>query len=150
MTSKWYPHVTVAAICEKDGEFLMVEEHSTTNSHTVLNQPAGHVEKDESIVDAVVRETLEETCWQFTPESLIGLYRWVTPHGKTYLRYTFCGTALGFDQASTRDPEIVDSHWMSINEIRNSSNLRSPLVISCLDDYLNGIRYPLELIRDIN
>lgn len=150
MKIEWYPHVTVAAICEKDGQFLMVEEHSTTNPHTVLNQPAGHVEKDESIVDAVIRETLEETCWQFNPKSLIGLYRWITPQGKTYLRYTFCGDAYAFNQSSTRDPEIINTHWMSSNDIRNSSNLRSPLVISCLDDYLNGIRYPLELIRDIN
>ena len=74
MTNQWYPHVTVAAICEQDGQFLMVEEHSTANSHTVINQPAGHVEKDESIVEAVIRETLEETCWQFTPEAL---YRFI-------------------------------------------------------------------------
>lgn len=149
MTSQWYPHVTVAAICEKEGQFLMVEEHSSTNSHAVLNQPAGHVEKDESIIDAVIRETLEETCWQFVPEFLIGLYRWVTPQGKTYLRYTFSGRPTNFDENSNRDPEIIDSYWMSEQDIRSSTNLRSPLVISCLDDYIKGVRYPLELIKDI-
>ena len=148
MNSIWFPHVTVAAICERNGQFLMVEEHSKSNDKIVLNQPAGHVEDNESIVDAVVRETLEETCRHFTPTALLGLYRYRISVQQTYLRYAFIGTVSEIDKNLTRDPDILDTHWLSESELRSSNNLRSSLVFNCLDDYLAGTHYPLSILKE--
>jgi 8-oxo-dGTP pyrophosphatase MutT (NUDIX family) len=146
----WKPDVTVAAVVERDGRFLLVEEH--TERGLLLNQPAGHLEAGESIVAAVVRETLEESAWDFTPEHLIGVYRW-RPSGSdiTYLRFAFSGQ-LGKRHADRAlDTGIVRAVWLSPDEIRaGRERHRSPLVVRCVEDYLAGVRAPLDLLVDYN
>jgi len=145
----WTPDVTVAAICEKHGRFLLVEERAKSTQNIVFNQPAGHLEKGESLVEAVVRETLEETCCHFTPEALVGLYRLEANSGKTYIRYAFTGSISEVDERQTLDEDIIRTHWLTLDTIRASTSLRSPLVLSCINDYLCGHRYPLELLREL-
>lgn len=145
----WQPDVTVAAICERDGRFLLVEEQSKSSGAIVLNQPAGHLEDSESLIDAVVRETLEETCRKFTPRYLVGLYRLRLDSGKTYLRYTFCGELSAPIAERELDPDIICTHWLSHAEILRRDNLRSPLVLKCIEDYLQGVRHPLSVIREL-
>ena len=146
----WKPNVTVAAVVERDGRFLLVEEH--TERGLLFNQPAGHLEADESIVAAVARETLEETAWDFSPRHLVGVYRW-RPSGSevTYLRFAFSGV-LGTHHADRAlDEGIVRAVWLSPDEIRNGRDRhRSPLVVRCMEDYLAGIRAPLDLLVDYN
>ncbi len=145
----WQPDVTVASICEKDGRFLVVEEQSKSTNAIVLNQPAGHLEDRESIVTAVIRETLEETCRHFTPENIVGLYRLRTDSGKTYIRYTFCGQISDVDTDAVMDPDIITTHWLSLAELEQSTMLRSDLVLTCVQDYLDGKRYPLSMLREL-
>ena len=145
----WNPDVTVAAICEQDGRFLLVEEMSKSSGKIVFNQPAGHLEDGETIEQAVVRETLEETCCHFTPRALIGLYKIRTENHKTYLRYTFCGELSEPDSSVKLDPDILRTHWLSLEQIQSRNDLRSPLVQTCINDYLAGIRHPLSLIREL-
>lgn len=145
---KWQPDITVAAICERDGRFLLVEERSKSSGVIVLNQPAGHLEDDESILEAVKRETLEETRCVFTPEALVGLYRLRLSDKKTYIRYTFCGTVSEPLEGHSLDPDIIQTHWMTQAQIEQSENLRSPLVAQCVQDYLSGQRHPLSILRD--
>ena len=146
----WKPNVTVAAVVERDGRFLLVEEQ--TERGLLFNQPAGHLEADESIVAAVARETLEETAWEFSPQHLVGVYRW-RPSGSdvTYLRFAFSGL-LGTHHADRAlDERIVRTVWLSPDEIRNGRDRhRSPLVVRCMEDYLAGIRAPLDLLVDYN
>ena len=146
----WQPDITVAAVCERDGRFLLVEERSKSSHQLVLNQPAGHLEDKEAIIQAVMRETLEETCRHFTPEALLGFYRLRVSTGKTYLRYTFCGSISDIDPSQTRDPDILETHWLSYKQIQNSQILRSNLVLKCVDDYLTGSRYPLDILHEID
>jgi ADP-ribose pyrophosphatase YjhB (NUDIX family) len=144
----WKPNVTVAAVVERDGRFLLVEEQ--TENGLMFNQPAGHLEDRESLVAAAVRETLEETAWDFVPEALVGIYRWRVPgRDVTYLRVAFCGR-LGSHHAVRRlDEGIVRAVWQSADEIRaGSSRHRSPLVMRCVEDYLSGRRAPLDLLVD--
>jgi 8-oxo-dGTP pyrophosphatase MutT (NUDIX family) len=145
----WTPHVTVAAVIEQGGRFLLVQERES--GRTVLNQPAGHLEDGESLVTAVIRETLEETGWHFQPDALIGMYRWRHPVKRiTYLRVTFTGPGLSHASDHPLDEAIEDIHWMSIGEIRRQPEmLRSPLVLRSIEDYLAGVRYPLSLLADI-
>ena len=145
----WTPDVTVAAICELDGQFLLVEERAKSTGQIVFNQPAGHIEEGESVVEAVIRETLEETCRHFTPQGLVGLYRLPIMGGKTYFRYTFFGAISDIDATATLDPDIIRTHWMTAEQIRNHDALRSPLVINCLNDYLAGKHYPLEILKEL-
>lgn len=145
----WAPDVTVAAICEQNGRFLLVKERAKSSQKIVFNQPAGHIEEGETIIDAVIRETNEETCRHFQPEALVGLYRLPVAHGKTYLRYTFCGSISDIDKNLTLDSDIISTHWLTIDEIRAHEALRSPLVLKCLDDYLSGSRYSLEVLREL-
>lgn len=146
----WKPRVTVAAIAEHNGRFLMVEEQ--VGGEMLFNQPAGHLEDDESLIDAVIRECLEETAWHFRPQALVGLYRWRSTHtGDTFLRAAFCGECLQEDGSRALDPDITAVHWLSANEIRaRSARLRSPLVLKSLDDYLRGKRFPLELLVELD
>lgn len=139
----------VAAIVERDGKFLLVEEHA--DGKLVLNQPAGHLDEGESLVDAVVRETLEETAWHFVPEALLGVYRWLHPaKGITYLRFAFIGHVTSHDAERPLDHEIVRALWLTPAEIRAERlRHRSPQVARCLDDYLAGQRYPLELLGEL-
>ena len=145
----WTPHVTVAAVIEQHGRFLLVQERES--GRTVLNQPAGHLEDGESLVAAVIRETLEETGWHFRPDAVIGMYRWRHPvKGITYLRVTFAGSGVRHDAHRPLDEAIEDTHWMSIAEIRRQPELlRSPLVLKSIEDYLAGARYPLSVLADI-
>lgn len=142
----WKPNVTVAAVIEQDGKFLLVEEH--TSQGLLLNQPAGHLEPNESLLAAVVRETLEESAYTFEPQQLIGIYRWHAPASDTtYLRFAFTGTILAHHAERALDDGIVRTIWMSPDEIRTSTpRHRSPLILRCVEDYLAGKRYPLELL----
>jgi len=146
----WKPDVTVAAVVECDGRFLLVEEH--TERGLLLNQPAGHLEADESIVAAVVRETLEETAWEFAPEHLIGVYRWQPSGGEiTYVRFAFSGRLGAHHANRALDTGIVRAVWLSAEEVRaRRDRHRSPLVVRCMEDYLAGIRAPLDLLVDYN
>lgn len=128
----------------------MVEELDR-DGNLVLNQPAGHLEEAESLADAVIRETREETAWGFLPEYLVGIYRWqVPPDGATYLRFCFYGNCFDHQPDLPLDEGIQRAIWLSYDELTaNPSRLRSPLVLRCIDDYLAGCRYPLELLHDL-
>ena len=141
----WKPSATVAAVVERDGKFLLVEEIS--DGRRVLNQPAGHLDPGESLIDACVRETLEETAHAFEPTTLVGIYRWhYAPADNTFLRFAFAGTLKGFDASRKLDAEIVATHWLSRDELAARPEMhRSPLVMRCVDDYLAGMRFPLEV-----
>jgi len=141
----WKPHTTVAAIIERDDQFLMVEE--TVNNRRVFNQPAGHLDPDESLLEAVVRETREETAWLFTPEALVGIYQWKKEDSDdTFLRFAYCGQCSDFNEDQELDEDIEAALWLSRKGLEERSDqLRSPLVLRCIDDYLEGKRYPLEL-----
>jgi len=145
----WKPHVTVAAVIEDKQRFLLVEERDS--GRRVFNQPAGHLEEGESLVDAVIRETLEETAWHFRPEALLGVYQWrQSDTAKTFLRIAFTGAGLYHESGRRLDPDIERTVWMSAAEIRSQPELlRSPMVIRSIDDYLAGITYPLALLADI-
>ena len=145
----WKPHVVVAAVVEQDGRFLLVEEH--TDEGIRFNQPAGHLEEGESLLDAVRREAFEETAHHFEPEALLGIYRWRHPGKpqKTYLRFAFTGRITGFDPTAALDEGILRAVWMSAEEIAASRLLhRSPLLQQCISDYQAGQRYPLDLLMD--
>jgi 8-oxo-dGTP pyrophosphatase MutT (NUDIX family) len=138
----------VAALIEREGKFLLVEEKA--DGRLVLNQPAGHLDEGESLLQAVVRETLEETAWHFVPEALIGVYRWPHPaKGITYLRFAFTGRVTQHEESRALDHDIVRTLWLSPEEIRaEHARHRSPQVERCLNDYLAGRRYPLELLAE--
>jgi len=146
----WFPHMTVAAIIEMKGRFLMVEELDAEGNR-VLNQPAGHLEEDESLLEAVSREALEETGWPFHPEALVGIYRWkIPPDGATYVRACFSGISDDTLPLQRLDSDIIRTIWMDYKEIvANSHRLRSPLVLTCIDHYRAGQRAPLTLLHDI-
>ena len=145
----WKPHATVAAIIERDDKFLVVEE--VIQGQHVYNQPAGHLDPGETLLDAVIRETREESAWLFTPEAVTGIYLWKHPgNGETYLRVAFCGQCSEHDAEQALDTGIVQALWKSREELlQRPEQLRSPMVINCIDDYLEGIRYPLSILNDI-
>lgn len=146
---RWKPSVTVAAVIENDGRFLLVEEHTPEGLR--LNNPAGHLEPAESPEQGCVREVLEETAHAFTPSALVGVYLSRFQRGTddiTYLRFAFCGTLGAFDASRTLDTGIVRTVWMTADEIRQSTaRHRSPLVLQCMEDYLKGQRFSLALIH---
>ena len=145
----WKPHVTVAAVVERNSRFLIVEEVS--DGQLVYNQPAGHLDEGESLIKAAVRETQEETAWSFSPVALVGIYRWHNPgSNRTYLRVCFTGPCTTHDPNQRLDKGIVRAEWLSRAELSASGRLRSPLVLRCIDDYLAGIRYPLSLLSDLS
>lgn len=143
------PDLTVAAVIERNGEFLLVEER--VGSRMVINQPAGHVERGEQLLDAIIRETLEETAWSFVPQALVGVYLWDhLDRQRSYLRFAFTGELTTHDPLRPLDRPVERTLWMGPEQIRaHSSRLRSPMVMSCIDDYLAGQRYPLDLLRCI-
>ena len=145
----WKPNVTVAAVVERDGRFLMVEESG--EGGRVFNQPAGHWEPGETLVEACVRETLEESACRFVPEALVGIYRWHAPNADTtFLRFTFCGRIEAEDAGRALDPDILGTVWLTPEELRAlAPRHRSPLVMLCAEDYLAGKRYALDLLTHI-
>ncbi len=146
MNAPWRPSVTVAAVIERDGRFLLVEEEA--GGRLVLNQPAGHLDPGESLVEACARETLEETAHRFTPTTLVGIYRWVyAPEDVTYFRFAFAGRLDGVEEGRALDSEIRALHWMTPAEIRaRATDHRSPLLLQCVDDYLAGRRFALDVL----
>ncbi|MFM2057222.1 MAG: hypothetical protein RLY71_1607 [Pseudomonadota bacterium] len=147
---RWKPSVTVAAIVEQHGRFLLVEE--ATRDGLRLNNPAGHLEPGESLQQGVIREALEETARHFTPQALLGIYlsRLPPDPGRddiTYLRFAFCGTVSEVLPGLALDHGIVRTLWLSPDEVRASaSRHRSPLVLTCMEDHLAGRRLPLDTI----
>ncbi|GAB4349450.1 MAG: NUDIX hydrolase [Immundisolibacter sp.] len=142
----WTPRVTVAAVVENNGRFLLVEE--MVEGRLVLNQPAGHLEHGESLIDACRRETLEETGWRVEPDAVIGIYRRVEPRtGITTLRVCFSARSLSHDPTRPLDDGIERALWLSRQELADSiPRHRTELVMRCLDDYLAGARHPLALL----
>jgi 8-oxo-dGTP pyrophosphatase MutT (NUDIX family) len=147
------PHkldVTVAAVTEDDGRFLVVEER--INRQLVLNQPAGHVEHGETLLEAVIREAREETAWRFEPRALVGAYLWRNPaNGLTTLRFAFTGTVCDHKPEQPLDTGIITTHWLTRAQLlEREMRLRSPLVLRCVDDYLGGSRQPLESVARLD
>jgi ADP-ribose pyrophosphatase YjhB (NUDIX family) len=144
------PDVTVAAIAERNGRFLLVEERIA--KRLVFNQPAGHVEAHETLLEAVVREAREETAWRFVPRALLGAYRWHRAHSaRVTLRFAFIGEVADHDDAQPLDRGIVRTHWLTRGElVEREPRLRSPLVLRCIDDYLRGRRMPLEPVASFD
>jgi 8-oxo-dGTP pyrophosphatase MutT (NUDIX family) len=142
----WNPEVTVAAIVEHDHRFLIVEER--ISGRLVLNQPAGHLEDGETLLEAVIRETREETAWRFRPEALVGTYLWRNPDdGRSFLRFAFCGTVDDHRARQPLDAGIQRALWITHDQLlAQGSRLRSPLVLRCLQDYLLGKRQPLDTV----
>lgn len=143
----WTPHATVATIVEREGKLLIVEEQS--HGERVFNQPAGHIEQDESIQDAALRETLEETGWKVKLTGFIGLYTYTAPqNGVCY--YRFCFAAEAIEETSNQlDQDIIAAHWLDLEDIKAlGKQLRSPLVLRCFEDYYNKPHLPLETIYE--
>lgn len=142
----WKPNVTVAAVVERDGKFLLVEEE--TENGLAFNQPAGHLEAGEALIDAVVREAREETAYDFRPTHLVGIYNWKHPEKDvTYLRFAFAGELVGHDPERPLDAGIIGARWLSLDEVRATAGRhRSPLILRCIEDLLAGKRYPLDLL----
>ena len=142
--------VTVAAIVESRGRFLVVEERANGDS-LVFNQPAGHLERGESLLAAVIRETLEETGHRFDPEHVVGFYLWNSRDADTtYLRVAFCGTVEPSADVAALDEGVVAVHWLTRAQLASRAlQLRSPMVMRCIDDYLKGQRYPLDCLINL-
>jgi 8-oxo-dGTP pyrophosphatase MutT (NUDIX family) len=148
-TQRWKPHVTVAGIIEADGRFLLVEERSADGLR--INQPAGHMEDGETLIEAVVREVLEESACRFVPEWMTGIYQWRdVPNDRTFMRFAFCGRAAAPDPALRLDEGIERTLWLTRDEVAGAAErFRSPWVLICIDDYLSGQRLPLDAIRSL-
>jgi 8-oxo-dGTP pyrophosphatase MutT (NUDIX family) len=146
----WKPDVTVAAVIELDGRFLLVEER--VSGRVVFNQPAGHVEDGETLRDAVIRETLEETAWHFEPDALIGIYLWKNrARNRSFLRIAFSGACSARDAQQPLDDGILRVVWLSREQLAaHGRRLRSPMVLRCVDDYLSGARYPEDLLTHLD
>jgi len=143
----WKPSVTVAAVVERDGRFLLVEEE--TGRGRLYNQPAGHLDPGESLTEAVVRETMEETAHAFKPTALLGVYQYHHPGDDvTYIRFAFTGEITAHEADRALDHGIVRAVWLTPGEVRREApRHRSPLVLRCMDDYLAGRRYPLAVLH---
>ena len=141
------PHITVATIVERDGKFLMVRENS--GGRLVYNQPAGHVEPNETLFDAALRETLEETAWRVELKQLLGIYQYISPeNGITYIRHCFIAKAIEPRTERNLDPDILEAKWLTLKELEDfESELRSPLVLRVIRDYLSGVNFPLNAVQ---
>ena len=151
MNTRWKPSVTVAAIVERNGKYLLVEEHTPEGLR--INNPAGHLDPGESPAEGCAREALEETAHRFTPTALVGVYlarfqRPATDEDITYLRFAYCGELGDTVPGRALDHGIVRTLWMTPDEVRASAaRHRSPLVLRCMEDHLAGRRYPLEVVH---
>jgi ADP-ribose pyrophosphatase YjhB (NUDIX family) len=145
----WKPNATVAAIVEQNNQFLLIEEETERGNR--FNQPAGHLEDGETLIQAVIRETLEESAYEFTPQALLGIYHCKHAHNNiTYLRFSFIGKIGMHYPNQALDKGIIRAVWMSVEEIREKQALmRSNQVLTCIEDYLTGKRYPLEVITHL-
>ncbi|MEI6542260.1 MAG: NUDIX hydrolase [Methylococcales bacterium] len=143
----WKPHVTVAAVIERNNRFLLVEEETPRGLQ--LNQPAGHFEKDEDLIDAIKREVNEETAWHFEPSDIISLQLWRrNPESPTFIRICFSGNCHSYNPDQPLDDGIITTHWLTRDEVAlQQHRLRSPLVLISIDEYLSGHRYPLSLLK---
>ncbi|TAN66755.1 MAG: NUDIX hydrolase [Methylobacter sp.] len=143
----WKPHVTVAAVIEQDRRFLLVEEE--TSNGLQFNQPAGHLEQGEDLIAAVKREVLEETAWRFEPEHVISIQLWrKNPKFPSFVRVCFSGYCHSHNPMQQLDEGIVATHWLTRDQIEAERHrLRSPLVLTSIDEYLNGQRHPLSLLK---
>ncbi len=144
MTDRLPCHITVAAVIERDGHFLFVEE--TDAGRRVLNQPAGHLEGGEDLIEAVIREVREETCLDFTPEATLGCELLELATGGVILRVAFCGPVTDSPAPGPRDPAIQALHWLTPEAAEREWSLRSPLVLRSIRRYLDGTRFPLEAV----
>jgi 8-oxo-dGTP pyrophosphatase MutT (NUDIX family) len=145
----WNPDVTVAAVVQREGRFLVVEER--IDGRLVLNQPAGHLEDGETLLEAVIRETREETAWRLHPDALVGVYLWRNPvNARSFLRFAFCGSVDDHRPEQALDTGIQRALWLSHEQLRvQPARLRSPLVLRCLEDYLLGKRQPLQTVATL-
>ena len=145
------PHLTVAAVIHKDNQFLLVEEW--VEGQAMFNQPAGHVEDNETIIDALQRETLEETGYRVQAQGLLGLYQWQNPAGETYFRYAIAADVVVEPVDPQLDPDIIAVHWLEhdqIVQLEEQGQLRSPLVMACIRDFQAGNISPLSLLKTIS
>ena len=144
---RWTPHVTVATVVVRDGRLLLVEE--AINGRQVLNQPAGHLEPDESLAAAAVRETLEETGWTVRLSAFIGTYQWTAPDGTPFLRFAYAAEPVSHDPGRPLDDGILRAIWLTPAELKaDPGRLRSPLVWQVVADYLAGQRHPLSIVKE--
>lgn len=145
----WAPRVTVAAVVERDGRYLLIEEH--TRNGLRWNQPAGHWERGETLVDAVVRETLEESGYRFTPTALLGVFVWTRPGtDKTFVRIAFAGTVPDAPQTADLDDGIVGPVWVTAEQLDQRTDMwRSPMVRRCIDVHAAGTRLPLDAVHHL-
>lgn len=144
---RWTPHVTVATVVVRDGRLLLVEE--AINGRQVLNQPAGHLEPDESLAAAAVRETREETGWTVRLSAFIGTYQWTAPDGTPFLRFAYAAEPVSHDPGRPLDDGILRAVWLTPAELKaDPGRLRSPLVWQVVADYLAGQRHPLSIVKE--
>lgn len=144
----WQPDVTVATLVVRDGRLLCVEERA--NGQLVINQPAGHLEPDESLVEAAVRETREETGWNVRVTHMVGAYQWKAETGRHYLRFAFAAEPIDEIPEATLDEGIVRALWLAPGELQAlAPRHRSPLVWQCAVDFLGGCRHPLSLVQQL-
>jgi 8-oxo-dGTP pyrophosphatase MutT (NUDIX family) len=146
--SDWLPRVTVATVVERAGLYLLVEERDKSSGAMVFNQPAGHLESGETLLEAALRETLEETAWQVQLQGVLGTALYTAPaNGVTYYRTTFLATPVAELENAVLDPDIHQTHWLDYEAIlERSARMRSPLVIASIERHRRGILYPLDLI----
>lgn len=142
-----HAELTVAAIVERDNQFLVVEE--IAHGARVINQPAGHVEPGETLVDAVIRETREETAWGFTPTGLVGVYYWPHDDGRTTLRFAFCGQVEDHATGQALDDGIIAAHWITRTDLAARHDLRSPLVMRAIEDFGAREALPLDRVQHV-
>lgn len=144
---RYKPNSTVATIIEQNGKLLFVEE--TDNGNVVYNQPAGHLDQNETLIEAAQREMTEETGHTCSITAYLGLYTYTAPsNGITYHRHCFIGESTSYDPNQTLDEGIIGIQWLTLNELISSGKARSPLVIKCAQDYINGKSYPLNIIYE--
>ena len=142
------PHITVASIVEDNGRFLLVREH--TSRGIAINQPAGHLDANETLEQAAIREALEETGWHVEPFAITGSYLYLAPNGVTYQRLCFAARPLGAKENAQLDQEIIEPLWLTKQQLQaEQKQWRSPLVMQCVQDYLNGPHYPLHMLKGI-
>lgn len=149
MTERWHPHVTVAAVIADGDRFLFVEE--SVDGGVRLNQPAGHLEPGEGLLEAVRREALEETARIIEPTGIVGIYRWCHPErNRTFLRTTFAARVVSHEHDRALDPDIHRTVWLTAGELTAArERWRSPMVGRCVDDYLGSVLHPLDLLHDL-